>query len=77
MNDDHATNAAAIKILVAWTLTFIGGVTLQMLVQLAALVYTMLQIYLLVRDRIIKRRVARESRRMELDSRPHHHGEPQ
>lgn len=66
---------AWLKMMVAWVLTAIGAVTFSDLVQFAALIFTLLQIYILVRDKIIKRRAEIESRRMELDSRPHHHGD--
>ena len=75
MNDDHSTRAAWFKMALAWMLTGAGSVTLQQWVQIAALVYTLLQIYLLVRDRILRRKIERETARMGLDSRPHHHGE--
>lgn len=74
MNDDHSTRMAWFKMAVAWLLTGVGSISLQEWVQIAALVYTLLQIYLLVRDRIIRRKIERETARMELDSRPHHHG---
>ena len=52
--DDHETNAALIKLLVAWVGTMFGGITLSGLVLFATLVYTVLQTYLLVRDRIVR-----------------------
>jgi hypothetical protein len=75
MNHDHDTRMAWLKMTVAWALTAIGGITLQQIATLLAIVYTALQIYLLVRDRLIQVRIARESARMELDSRPHHHSD--
>ena len=64
---------AWLKLSVAWVLTAIGGITLQQIATLLAIVYTALQIYLLVRDRMFRKQAERESSRMELDSRPHHH----
>lgn len=75
MNSDHDVKAAWLKMTVAWVLTAIGGVTLERVATVLAIVYTSLQIYLLVRDRLIRRRIERESARMAFDSRPHHHGE--
>jgi len=75
MNDDHSTRMAWLKMAVAWLLTGVGSVSLQDWMQIAALVYTLLQIYLLVRDRILRRKIELESQRAEFDSRPHHHGE--
>ncbi len=75
MNNDHDTRMAWIKMFATWVLAAFGTVTLSTLVQLAALVFTLLQIYILVRDKIIRRRIKRESQRAEFDSRPHHHSE--
>lgn len=53
MTDDHDTNMAMMKVLLAWIGTAVGGVSLSGLVLGATLVFTLLQIYVLVR-KIIK-----------------------
>lgn len=52
--DDQDTQAALIKVLVAWIGTMFGGIELSGLVLFATLIYTILQIYVLIRDRILK-----------------------
>jgi len=49
MNNDHDTHTAIIKVMVAWIGTALGGISLSNLVLIATLIYTLLQIYLLVR----------------------------
>lgn len=49
MTSDHDTNAAMLKLLVVWLGTMFGGVTLSSLVLGATLIYTVLQIIVLVR----------------------------
>ena len=56
MNDSNETNVALIKILIAWIGTVVGGVSLSSLVLGATLIFTLLQIYILVRM-IIKGKV--------------------
>lgn len=50
---DHDTNAALIKLMVVWIGTMFGGITLSGLVLFATLVYTILQTYVLIRDRVL------------------------
>lgn len=52
MNDD--TNAAFFKMAVAWAGAAFGSLTLQDYVLWATLIYTLVQIYLLVRDKVLK-----------------------
>lgn len=52
MTHDHETNAAITKLMVAWLGTMFGGVTLSSLVLTATLIYTVLQIIILVRKMI-------------------------
>lgn len=49
MTNDHDTNAALAKVLIAWLGTMFGGVTLSGLVLGATLVFTVLQIFILLR----------------------------
>lgn len=49
MNNDHDTNTALLKVLVAWAGAVLGGVTLSGLVLTATLIFTVLQIIVLVR----------------------------
>ena len=51
--DEHEISSALIKVLVAWIGTMFGGITLSSLVLFATLIYTILMIYALVRDRIL------------------------
>lgn len=51
--DDHDTNMALLKVLIAWVGTMFGGITLSGLVLFATLVYTVLQTYVLIRDRVL------------------------
>ena len=53
MDSDHDTNMALLKVLIAWIGTAVGGVSLSSLVLVATLVFTLLQIYVLLR-KIIK-----------------------
>lgn len=64
--NDHETRTAWLKMVVAWVLTAIGGVTLQQIATVLAIVYTALQIFLLVRDRLIKRRIAADTKQGDL-----------
>lgn len=80
MTNDHDTRVAWLKMLFVWFTTGVGWITEhttgQGIVLFLAGVHTTIQIYLLVRDRILRRRIERESQRAEFDSRPHHYGEP-
>jgi hypothetical protein len=49
---------AALKVLLAWGLTAWGWVTLQHLVLLASLAYSVLQSYVIVRDKLLKKEKA-------------------
>jgi len=49
MTNDHETNMAMFKVMLAWAGTMFGGVTLSSLVLTATLIFTLLQIYILVR----------------------------
>jgi hypothetical protein len=49
VNNEHDTNMAMLKLLVAWAGTFIGGVSLSGLVLGATLIFTLLQIFVIVR----------------------------
>lgn len=53
MTQDHDTNAAIIKIMAAWMGVMFGGITLSSLVLTATLIFTVLQIIVLIR-KIIK-----------------------
>lgn len=52
---DHDTNTATLKVLIAWLGYFFGGITLSGLVLTLTAIYTGLQIYILVRDKICRR----------------------
>lgn len=58
MIDRHDTatdiGPAIWKVLVAWGLTIFGNVTLQQVATFLAIVYTLIQIYILVRDKIVR-----------------------
>lgn len=49
MNADHETNVAMIKIFIVWAGTTLGSLSLSSLVLAATLIYTLLQIYVLLR----------------------------
>ena len=49
---DHDTNMVTIKIILAWLGTIYGGITLSGLVLGATLIFTVLNIFVLVRDKI-------------------------
>lgn len=49
MTQDHDTNSAIIKILAAWLGVTFGGLTLSTLVLSATLLFTVLQIVVLIR----------------------------
>jgi hypothetical protein len=55
---DDAYVDAVLKVLVAWSLTAWGWVTLQHLVLLASLAYSVLQSYVIVRDKLLKKEKA-------------------
>jgi hypothetical protein len=50
----HEYRVVWLKMLSAWVLTAAGGITLQTIVQVAALVYTCLQIWILLRDKVFR-----------------------
>lgn len=80
MTTDTETRSALIKGAEVWVMA--GGawimdhITGQGIVLLLAGIHTLLQIFLLFRDRIIRRRRSvRESQRMDLDDLPRHHSD--
>lgn len=50
--NEHDTNMVTIKIILAWLGTIYGGITLSGLVLGATLIFTLLNIFVLVRDKI-------------------------
>ena len=46
--NDHDTNSATVKVLIAWLGTMFGNITLSNAVLAATLIYTALQIYVLL-----------------------------
>ncbi|HET8695752.1 MAG TPA: hypothetical protein VFM33_13855 [Aquabacterium sp.] len=57
---DQHPGAALLKLLLAWLGYAVGSITLQQIVLALTGVYTLLQIYLLVRDKIIRDRARKE-----------------
>lgn len=53
-NSQDDTLPAMIKVLIAWTGAVWGAITLQHVVLLLTAVYTAIQLYVLVRDKIIR-----------------------
>ena len=53
MNDSHETNMALLRVILAWIGTAVGGVSLSGLVLGTTLLFTLLQIYVIVR-KIVK-----------------------
>ena len=49
MNDQHNTNMIVLKLMIAWAGTVFGSVTLSGLVLGATLIYTLLEIIVLIR----------------------------
>lgn len=49
MNNQHETNVATAKILIAWVGAAVGSLSLSNLVLTATLIYTLLQIFMLLR----------------------------
>jgi len=49
----NETEISLAKVLVAWIGTMFGGFTLSSLVLFATLIYTVLQTYVLIRDRVL------------------------
>jgi len=49
MTDDQYTNSALFKILIAWVGTAVGGISLYNYVLIATLIFTLLQILVIVR----------------------------
>lgn len=57
MNEQHSDTAPAmLKILIAWLGTAWGAITMQDVVFALTAVYTVIQIYILVRDKIVRHR---------------------
>jgi hypothetical protein len=59
-SNTHSPAQALFKLLLAWMGYVLGSITLQQVVLALTGVYTMLQIYLLVRDKIIRDRAEKE-----------------
>lgn len=55
MKPDHDAWNAIIKVTIAWVLAGIGAITLQQIATVLAILYTSVQLYVLVRDKIIRR----------------------
>lgn len=54
MNTDHSdTSPALFKLLIAWTGALIGSITLQHIVLVLTGIYTAVQLYVLIRDKIM------------------------
>lgn len=53
---EHQDHYAGLKVALAWFGTFFGALTLQHWVLTATLIYTLLQIYLLVRDKVLRKK---------------------
>ncbi len=49
MTNDHDTNMAVLKMMAVWAGTMFGGITMSSLVLGATLIYTCLQIFILIR----------------------------
>ena len=57
MNTDHSDTAPAMfKLMIAWAGALIGSITLQHIVLVLTGIYTAVQLYILVRDKILDRR---------------------
>lgn len=56
MHDNNETALAVVKAAIMWIGALLGSMTLSKLVLFATLVYTGLQTYVLVRDKIVRRR---------------------
>lgn len=48
--NEHETNIATVKILIAWVGLLFGGITLSSVALVLTIIFTALQIYKLVRD---------------------------
>jgi len=55
MHDSNETLWAILKVAAAWVAGLIGSITLSKLVLFATLIFTVLQIYVLWRDKITRR----------------------
>ena len=51
MIQDHETNASILKVAVAWIAWALGSITLSQLVLTATLIYTLINLFVLVRDK--------------------------
>lgn len=63
MNEQHDAKVGVVKVMAVWVAAIFGmslAELLQVLVLSATLIYTLLQTYVLVRDKILKRRLARQ-----------------
>lgn len=57
----HDDKVAWVKLLGVWAAAVASSITLQHLMMFVTLVYTLLQVYILVRDKIIKKREQKEN----------------
>ncbi|MFN7817790.1 MAG: hypothetical protein ACK5OQ_16295 [Burkholderiales bacterium] len=57
----HDDKVAWLKLLGVWAAAVASSITLQHLLMFVTLVYTLLQVYILVRDKIIKKREQKEN----------------
>jgi hypothetical protein len=55
VHDDTTPFAACLKVAAAWIGYLFGSITLQNLALAATLVYTVVQLYILIRDKIVRR----------------------
>lgn len=60
MSHDANSAGEVTKVAVAWAGALIGTITLQQIVLALTAVYTVLQIYVVVRDKVMRRREADE-----------------
>jgi uncharacterized membrane protein len=58
----HDDKVAWLKLIGVWIAALGSFITLQHLLMFATLIYTLLQVYVLVRDKIIKKRENKEQR---------------
>lgn len=56
MHDNNETGIALFKALLMWVGALIGSITMSQLVLFATLIYTGLQTYVLIRDKIVSRK---------------------
>lgn len=49
ITEDHETNSALFKVLIAWVGTAVGGMSLSNFVLITTLIFTLIQIFVIVR----------------------------